>query len=109
MFQSPLQSDTASRPSLYSIDEHSSTAIARALDLIAPYCDAPDPTLPAYPGRRAIWREVLPGASLSAVYAWRSGRRTMPQWARDMLANHLRRHALEQLRIADELTKEKGT
>jgi hypothetical protein len=84
--------------------------LAKPLALAAPWSNSPQPGAMRYPGKHRLWLALFDHkVSLETIYAWRSGRRRTPQWARDMLANHLRRVGCEHLRIADELTKEKGT
>jgi hypothetical protein len=46
-------------------------------------------------------------AQYGAIHGWRFGRRKAPQWACDLLAQHLRREAHERLVIADLLSPNK--
>lgn len=62
----------------------------RALYAVAPWSLAASAE-PAYPGRHAIWRQLLPGVALVTIRSWLAGRRAMPQWARDKLAAELDR------------------
>ena len=65
--------------------------------------------LPSYPGRDAATIELFgTQAQIETVRSWRKGHRAAPKWACDLLANHLRQSAMERLRAADELQKERG-
>jgi hypothetical protein len=62
-----------------------------------------DPVRP--PPRHETWLAIFEHkVGIETILAWKKGYRKMPQWARDTLAAHLRREAMERLRIADELS-----
>ena len=101
-----------SAPQNYAGKPHSakvSIPIAHGMLLWAPWANSPRPDVPKYPGRNARLLELFRHrVSLSTIQAWRYGHKNPPQWACDILANHLRKSAYEQLQAADMLTKEKG-
>jgi hypothetical protein len=108
MFATPLVSDDSPpRHQVYYTPKRASTEIVQGLDALAPYADADSvaPLVPRYPGRMTLWRQTFPSVSIFTIYGWRSGRRKMPQWARDTLAAHLEREAITRLEIAKELRK----
>jgi hypothetical protein len=64
---------------------------------------------PEHPGLLRGMIELLGYRVTSdTIRRWRNGRRKPPQWAIDMLAEHLRNRAREYLDAADRLEKEKG-
>jgi len=91
-YAAPTQNDPAPIP------------FAHALELIAPWVNSPRPGMMRYPGRNALIAAALQGrASFEAIKGWRYGRRSAPQWARDMLASHLERDAAERIAVARQL------
>ena len=67
----------------------------RAALLLCPWSNAA-PLRAYWPGRYARLIELLEGrAAIGALQGWRFGRRQAPQWAKDMLANHLEREIAE--------------
>lgn len=80
-------------------------AFAAAYLLLFPWTNARRHDVARFPGRDAATQAMFGHrAKIDTVRSWRKGWRNPPQWACDMLANHLRRSAAEQLRVADLLT-----
>jgi hypothetical protein len=72
-----------------------------AVQLLCPWTNSTQPGLPRAPGRYQRIVELLERrAQYGAIHGWRFGRRTPPQWAKDLLASHLEREAQERWQAA---------
>lgn len=91
-------------------DRRASVPFEAGVQALLPWSNSPRHDLPSYPGRTALLRAALGDrVPYNTIKKWREGKRTAPQWARDLLASHLENHARQCAETAAALrANEKG-
>jgi hypothetical protein len=78
-----------------------------ALRTLVPWSNALRKDVQRFPGARITMVALLENrAQYGAIHGWRFGRRKPPRWAKELLAQHLRREAQDRWELATRLLDE---